>query len=153
MPGVKVAVIGAMAGDDPDRLSEMAGGLREAWVHCHHRLSCFAMPHITHAKESPMNTLWTQRYGIVVEPDNILLTSGSQQALDLIGKIFINPGDCLLVEKPTYVGALQAWNASRPNTSRSPWMTRVCGLMSWRPPYALARSSSTCCPTFTTPRV
>jgi 2-aminoadipate transaminase len=53
----------------------------------------------------------TARYGIVVEPDNIVLTSGSQQALDLIGKIFINPGDRLLVEKPTYMGALQAWNA------------------------------------------
>ena len=53
----------------------------------------------------------TKRYGIVVDPDNILLTSGSQQALDLIGKIFINPGDRLLVEKPTYLGALQAWNA------------------------------------------
>ena len=51
------------------------------------------------------------RYGIVVEPENILLTSGSQQALDLIGKIFINPGDCILVDRPTYLGALQAWNA------------------------------------------
>ncbi len=53
----------------------------------------------------------TARYGIHVEPENILITSGSQQALDLIGKIFINPGDRLLVEKPTYAGALQAWNA------------------------------------------
>jgi 2-aminoadipate transaminase len=53
----------------------------------------------------------TARYGICVEPENILITSGSQQALDLIGKIFINPGDRLLVEKPTYVGALQAWHA------------------------------------------
>jgi 2-aminoadipate transaminase len=53
----------------------------------------------------------TARYGIGVEPENILITSGSQQALDLIGKVFINPGDHLVVEKPTYVGALQAWNA------------------------------------------
>lgn len=53
----------------------------------------------------------SSRYGIVVEPDNVLLTSGSQQALDLIGKVFINPGDHLLVERPTYLGALQAWNA------------------------------------------
>jgi 2-aminoadipate transaminase len=53
----------------------------------------------------------TARYGIVVGPDNILITSGSQQALDLIGKVFINPGDRILVEKPTYLGALQAWNA------------------------------------------
>ena len=51
------------------------------------------------------------RYGIRVEADNILITSGSQQALDLIGKVFINPGDHILVESPTYLGALQAWNA------------------------------------------
>lgn len=53
----------------------------------------------------------TARYGIKVTPDNILITSGSQQALDLIGKVFINPGDRILVEEPTYLGALQAWNA------------------------------------------
>ncbi len=51
------------------------------------------------------------RYGIEVTPDNILITSGSQQALDLLGKIFINPGDRILVESPTYLGALQAWNS------------------------------------------
>jgi len=53
----------------------------------------------------------TGRYGIKITPDNILITSGSQQALDLIGKVFINPGDRILVEEPTYLGALQAWNA------------------------------------------
>ncbi len=53
----------------------------------------------------------TARYGIKITPDNILITSGSQQALDLLGKIFINPGDRILVESPTYLGAIQAWNA------------------------------------------
>jgi len=53
----------------------------------------------------------TSQYGIKITIDNILITSGSQQALDLIGKIFINRGDRILVESPTYVGALQAWNA------------------------------------------
>jgi 2-aminoadipate transaminase len=53
----------------------------------------------------------TGRYGISVSVDNILITSGSQQALDLIGEVFINPGDRILVEEPTYLGALQAWNA------------------------------------------
>lgn len=53
----------------------------------------------------------TCRYGIDVGPDNILITTGSQQALDLIGKVFINPGDHVLVESPTYLGALQAWNS------------------------------------------
>jgi 2-aminoadipate transaminase len=51
------------------------------------------------------------RYGIKVDTDNIQITSGSQQALDLLGKLLINPGDRILVEEPTYLGALQAWNA------------------------------------------
>ena len=53
----------------------------------------------------------TSRYGIEINVENILITTGSQQALDLLGKIFINPGDRILVESPTYLGALQAWNA------------------------------------------
>lgn len=53
----------------------------------------------------------TEKYGIEITPDNVMITSGSQQALDLIGKVFINRGDHILVESPTYLGALQAWNA------------------------------------------
>jgi 2-aminoadipate transaminase len=51
------------------------------------------------------------RSGMHIDISNILITSGSQQALDLLGKIFINRGDRILVESPTYLGALQAWNA------------------------------------------
>jgi 2-aminoadipate transaminase len=50
------------------------------------------------------------RYGIHATAENVLITSGSQQALDLIGKLLINPGDSVLVEAPTYLGALQAFN-------------------------------------------
>lgn len=50
------------------------------------------------------------RYGIHAHPEHILITSGSQQALDLLGKLFINPGDKIVVESPTYLGALQAFN-------------------------------------------
>jgi 2-aminoadipate transaminase len=50
------------------------------------------------------------RYGIKAKAENVLITSGSQQALDLIGKLLINPGDRVLVEAPTYLGALQAFN-------------------------------------------
>ncbi len=46
-----------------------------------------------------------------VDPDQVLITSGSQQALDLIGKIFLDPGDFVALERPTYLGALQAFNA------------------------------------------
>jgi DNA-binding transcriptional MocR family regulator len=44
--------------------------------------------------------------GIRAYPDDILITTGSQQALDLISRIFIDPGDVVLVEAPSYVGAL-----------------------------------------------
>jgi 2-aminoadipate transaminase len=53
----------------------------------------------------------TSRYMVEVTPDNILITSGSQQALDFAGRLFINRGDYIVVEAPTYLGALQAWNA------------------------------------------
>lgn len=51
------------------------------------------------------------QYGIKAAPENVLITSGSQQALDLLGKVLINPGDKILTERPTYLGALQAWRA------------------------------------------
>ncbi|GAB4541950.1 MAG: PLP-dependent aminotransferase family protein [Anaerolineales bacterium] len=51
------------------------------------------------------------RYSVQVTADNIMITSGSQQALDFIGRLFINRGDYVVVESPTYLGALQAWNA------------------------------------------
>ncbi|NOY98860.1 MAG: PLP-dependent aminotransferase family protein [Chloroflexi bacterium] len=51
------------------------------------------------------------RYGINIGLDNILITSGSQQALDLVGRVFLNRGDRIVVENPTYLGAIQAWNA------------------------------------------
>jgi len=53
----------------------------------------------------------TSRYGIKAQTENVLITTGSQQALDLIGKLLINLGDRILVEAPTYLGALQAFSA------------------------------------------
>jgi DNA-binding transcriptional MocR family regulator len=44
--------------------------------------------------------------GIRANPDDVVVTTGSQQALDLISRIFIDPGDVVLVEAPSYVGAL-----------------------------------------------
>ncbi len=51
------------------------------------------------------------RYSVRVTAENIMITSGSQQALDFIGRLFVNRGDYIVVESPTYLGALQAWNA------------------------------------------
>lgn len=44
-------------------------------------------------------------------PDQVLIISGSQQGLDLIGKVLLDPGDAVLIENPAYLGAIQAWNA------------------------------------------
>jgi 2-aminoadipate transaminase len=54
------------------------------------------------------------RYGIHVTPANVLITTGSQQALDLVGKLLIDAGDRVLVEEPTYLGALQAFGTYQP---------------------------------------
>ncbi len=49
-----------------------------------------------------------------VSPEQVLLTTGSQQALDLIGKVLIDEGSRIAVQTPTYVGALQAFSAYQP---------------------------------------
>jgi DNA-binding transcriptional MocR family regulator len=53
--------------------------------------------------------------GVVADPDEVVVTTGAQQALDLIGKIFIDPGDRIVVEAPAYVGALTAFAAYEPS--------------------------------------
>jgi 2-aminoadipate transaminase len=50
------------------------------------------------------------RFGMPCTADDLLITNGSQQALDLIGRIMLDPHDVVVVEKPTYLGALQAFN-------------------------------------------
>jgi 2-aminoadipate transaminase len=52
--------------------------------------------------------------GIEGDPEDVVVTTGAQQALDLIGKIFVDPGDLIAVEAPAYVGALTAFGAYEP---------------------------------------
>lgn len=62
--------------------------------------------------------VWLARHmtglGVPCGADNILITSGSQQALDYLGKMLLDPGDTALVTWPTYLGALGAFNAYEP---------------------------------------
>ena len=55
------------------------------------------------------------KYHTEVNPDDILITTGSQQCLDFAGKLFLDPGDVVLCESPSYLGALNAFNAYEPN--------------------------------------
>ena len=110
--------------EQPDIIS-FAGGLpapdvfpveefREA---CNHVLDNFgpqALQYSTTEGYRPLREMiarHTARYSVEMTADNILITSGSQQALDFIGRLFLNRGDYIVVESPTYLGALQAWNA------------------------------------------
>lgn len=54
------------------------------------------------------------KYNTKVDPDDILITTGSQQCLDFVGKLFLDPDDVVLCESPSYLGALNAFNAYQP---------------------------------------
>lgn len=53
-------------------------------------------------------------------PDNILITSGSQQGLDFSARVFLNPGDVVLLESPSYLGAINAFKACEPEFKEIP---------------------------------
>lgn len=66
----------------------------------------------------PLREYIAQRYrkteGLEVSPDEILITNGSQQALDLVGKVFIDRQDAVAIERPGYLGAIQAFSVYEP---------------------------------------
>jgi 2-aminoadipate transaminase len=66
----------------------------------------------------PLRQYLSERYykkwGLVISPEEILITNGSQQGLDLLGKVFIDEGDRIIIEKPGYLGAIQAFSAYQP---------------------------------------
>ncbi|MFJ6211713.1 PLP-dependent aminotransferase family protein [Lysinibacillus sp. NPDC092081] len=53
-------------------------------------------------------------HGLDVHADDVFITTGSQQALELIGKVLINKGDGIVIEEPGYLGAIQAFTLSEP---------------------------------------
>lgn len=57
---------------------------------------------------------YLKRFGLKVDADEILITNGSQQGLDLLGKIFLNKDDNVLIERPGYLGAIQAFSIFEP---------------------------------------
>ena len=57
---------------------------------------------------------YKKRLGLSISPDEILITNGSQQCLDLIGKVIIGTGDHVAIERPGYLGAIQAFSLYEP---------------------------------------
>lgn len=65
----------------------------------------------------PLREMIAARYaarGVNVDVNRILITTGSQQALDLLGKVFLNKDDCVCLERPSYLGAIQAFQMFQP---------------------------------------
>lgn len=56
---------------------------------------------------------WMSHEKATIKPENILITAGSQQGLDIVSKVFLDPHDIVLLELPTYIGGLQSFNAYR----------------------------------------
>ena len=59
--------------------------------------------------------------GIRHKPENVIITTGAQEALDLVAKTFCDPGDIIITEGPTYLGALQAFSAYEPDIRTIPF--------------------------------
>src|SRR5512145_676376 len=71
----------------------------------------------------PLRVFLTERMAqleLNVPLEQMLISSGSQQALDLLGKLLIDPGALVVVEDPTYLGALQAWRPYGPRFATLP---------------------------------
>ena len=82
-----------------------------------------ALQYSTTEGYEPLRRLVSDRYaknGLSIDPENILITNGSQQGLDLVAKVFLNHGDKVLVEKPTYLAALQAFGLFEPEFKSLP---------------------------------
>jgi 2-aminoadipate transaminase len=65
---------------------------------------------------------YKKRLGLDISPDEILITNGSQQCLDLIGKVLIGAGDHIAIERPGYLGAIQAFSLYEPEFHTVPLM-------------------------------
>ncbi|UCG59295.1 MAG: aminotransferase class I/II-fold pyridoxal phosphate-dependent enzyme, partial [Phycisphaerales bacterium] len=72
----------------------------------------------------PLREYIAQRYhqkkGLTVSADEILITNGSQQGLDLVGKVFIGKEDAVAIERPAYLGAIQAFSVYEPRLCAVP---------------------------------
>ena len=113
----------SFAGGIPDPALFPADAFRDAFANALHSGNRGSCPcNIRSAKDMGRCVNGLQRkwasLGVPCEADNILITSGSQQALDYLGKLFLSPDDTALINWPTYLGALGAFNAYEPNYDR-----------------------------------
>ncbi len=98
--------------------------LRAAADHVFAEQGKLALQYAPTLGHEPLRAFIAQRYadrcGMAVDPDEILITNGSQQGLDLVAKILIDPGDHVLMESPSYLGGIQAFTMYEPEFQTVP---------------------------------
>lgn len=108
----------SFAGGLPNPATFPVDGIKNATIKVMEKFGKEALQYSTTEGYQPLRKYIAERYykrfGLKVSEDEILITTGSQQGLDLIGKIFIDPNDEVIVEKPGYLGAIQALSVFEP---------------------------------------
>ena len=108
----------SFAGGLPNPSLIDAEGLAEAAADVFHSDGRSALQYATTEGYLPLRQFIADRYrkrlGLDIPADEILITNGSQQCLDLIGKVMIDPGDRVAIERPGYLGAIQVFSLYEP---------------------------------------
>ena len=108
----------SFAGGLPNKVYFPVDAVREATDKVLRKHGQEVLQYTTTEGYEPLREFITERYkgrGIEITKDEILIVSGSQQALDLSGKAFLDAGDPVIIEKPGYLGAIQAFSIFSPH--------------------------------------
>lgn len=111
----------SFAGGLPDASLFDVEGIKRAMESVFDDYGSIALQYTTTDGYRPLREIISRRYysrlGLHVSPDEIQILNGSQQALDLTAKILTNPNDKILIERPGYLGAIEAFSFYRPSFS------------------------------------
>jgi 2-aminoadipate transaminase len=108
----------SFAGGLPDASLFDLNGIREAAIAVLDDEGKCALQYTTTDGYYPLRKFIADRYslrlGLRAQPEDIQIVNGSQQCLDLVAKILVNPGDHILIERPGYLGAIEAFSFYEP---------------------------------------
>ncbi|MBO9652400.1 MAG: PLP-dependent aminotransferase family protein [Variovorax sp.] len=104
----------SLAGGLPSPKTFPISAFAEACANVLHKDGQAALQYAASEGYGPLREAVSQMLPWKVDPAQVLITTGSQQGLDLIAKVLLDPGSRVLVETPTYLGALQAFSPMEP---------------------------------------
>lgn len=108
-----ISFAGGLPNPDLFPLESMDRASREVFAD----IGASALQYSTTEGDAGLRAIIAERYakrGLSVSPDSILITTGSQQILDIVAKVFLDKGDRVVIERPGYLGAIQAFSVFEP---------------------------------------